>query len=134
MGKYKFCLCIVIASVSILFMTSITYAATYSISGKVFDDKNCNGQRNVGDTAIVGVTITLNPGAITTSTAGDGSYSFSGLAAGTYTVKETDPAGYCSITPNKITVTIKNKNVTNQDFGDSKSTISPPALCCPSAE
>ncbi|OGL39302.1 MAG: hypothetical protein A3C43_11865 [Candidatus Schekmanbacteria bacterium RIFCSPHIGHO2_02_FULL_38_11] len=65
-------------------------------------------------------------------TAVDGTYSFSGLAAGTYTVKETDPAGYCSTTPNKITITIKNKKVTNQDFGDSKNTISPPALCCPS--
>ncbi|OGL39303.1 MAG: hypothetical protein A3C43_11870 [Candidatus Schekmanbacteria bacterium RIFCSPHIGHO2_02_FULL_38_11] len=67
MGKYKFCLSIVIVCVSIFFLTNITYAATHAIEGKVFEDKNCNGQRNGGDGSIAGVTITRDPGAITTS-------------------------------------------------------------------
>lgn len=57
-----------------------------SISGKVVDD--------VGN-PIAGVTLTLSgDGTGTTTTAADGTYSFAGLAAGTYTVTETQPVGY----------------------------------------
>lgn len=99
----------------------LTFSLTshaFSISGRVFYDVNGNGQRNVGDGGIPNVKVILNPGAIVFSTGSDGTYSFSGLSSGTYTVKETDPTGFESITPNKITISIKNKNVTNQDFGD----------------
>jgi len=76
--------------------------------------------------------LTLTPGSIVTSTNPNGDYSFSGLAPGTYVVKETDPAGYCSTTPNKQTVKIKNKNAKNINFGDSKISVSPPgSSCCP---
>ena len=131
MEKYKFSLSLAIVCMSIFFLTNSSYAATHAISGRVFNDKNCNGQLNGPDTGIAGVTMTLNPGAITTLTAGDGTYSFPGLVMGSYTVKETLPGGYCATTPTKVAVTIKNKKVTNIDFGDSQSTISPPDLCCP---
>ena len=79
-----------------------------SIAGKVFLDLNNNGTQQSGDTAFSGVTITLSgtndQGAITpqtTNTATDGSYSFTGLRPGTYTVTEGgQPAG----TRNGLTV------------------------------
>ncbi len=121
---------IIILTLSLFSLPYIAFCGTLSISGRVFNDKNCNGQKNGPDIGIGGVTITLNPGAITTTTAGDGSYSFSGLNAGTYTIKETDPAGYCSTTPNKIGVQLAKKNIKNQDFGDSKIAVSPPGESC----
>lgn len=70
---------------------------TASISGFVYYDLNGNGVRDSGDLGIQGVTITLRrQGAadVTTTTAADGSYRFSGLVAGRYSVIETQPAGF----------------------------------------
>ncbi|HEX2916673.1 MAG TPA: SdrD B-like domain-containing protein [Chloroflexia bacterium] len=74
---------------------------TSSLSGVVFSDPNSNGSQDSGETGIGGVTLTLsgtdangNPVNQTTTTAADGSYSFSGLLSGTYTVTETQPSGY----------------------------------------
>jgi len=131
--KYKLIFIIALISLSICFLSSIGFCAgILKISGRVYDDKNCNGQRNAGDIGIGGVTLTLTPGPVVTLTAADGTYSFSGLVAGTYTVTETDPAGYCSTTPNKITVKLGGKNAQNINFGDSKIDVSPPGeSCCP---
>ncbi len=64
----------------------VEVAVPSSISGSVVDE--------LGD-PIEGVTITLSGAADrTTTTAADGTYSFTGLAAGTYTVTETQPLGY----------------------------------------
>ena len=102
-----------------------------SIRGRVYEDKNCNGERKGGEKGLEGVTITLNPGAITTLTKHDGKYKFKDLQAGTYTVQETDPSGYCSTTPNTIAVILVKKKVKNQDFGDHKIGVSPPIdPCC----
>ena len=131
--KYKLTFVITLISLSLFFFSSIGFCAgILKISGRVYDDKNCNGQRNAGDIGIGGVTLTLTPGAVVTLTAADGTYSFSGLAAGTYVVTETDPAGYCSTTPNKITVKLGKKNAQNINFGDSEKAVSPPDIsCCP---
>jgi len=69
-----------------------------TISGIVFQDMNNNGLKDGADTALAGVTIQLqdNGGTVvaTTTTAADGSYSFSNLAPGTYSVLEpTQPTG-----------------------------------------
>ena len=69
-----------------------------SISGTVFLDQNNNGTQEAGDTALVGVTLQLlnasNTVIATTATDNSGNYSFTGLAPGTYTVKEpTQPTG-----------------------------------------
>lgn len=72
-----------------------------TLSGYVFVDANSNGSREAGETAgITGVTVTLTgtddlgaPVSVTTITAGNGSYSFTGLRPGSYTVTETAPAG-----------------------------------------
>lgn len=72
--------------------------ATSSIAGQVYLDQNDNGVKNAADTAIAGVTIELLNGAsvvvATTTTNASGGYSFTGLAPGTYSVREpTQPAG-----------------------------------------
>jgi len=73
-----------------------------SIAGSVFADSNDNGIRDNGEAGIAGVRITItgtdgagNTVSRSATTATDGSYSFTDLAPGTYTVaEETQPVGY----------------------------------------
>jgi uncharacterized repeat protein (TIGR01451 family) len=73
-----------------------------SIAGSVFADSNDNGIRDNGEAGIGGVKITItgtdgagNAVSRSATTATDGSYSFTDLAPGTYTVaEETQPVGY----------------------------------------
>lgn len=102
----------------------------FQIEGIVFNDKNCNGNRNGSDSGLQGVTVTLEPGGLTDVTHNSGKYRFKNLKPKTYTVTETDPVGYCSTTPNVRVIKIKNKNVDGQHFGDSKKFVSPPGGCC----
>jgi large repetitive protein len=71
-----------------------------SIAGTVFEDPNNDGAQT-GAPGIPGVTVTLtgtddggNPVSLTTTTDGDGNYSFDNLRPGTYTVTETQPSPY----------------------------------------
>ncbi len=72
--------------------------ALASIEGQVLIDNNGDG---VGDVGLGGVDITLqdsNGNSVgSTTTAADGSYSFTGLQPGNYTVVETQPAGLDSV-------------------------------------
>ncbi len=76
-----------------------------SIAGSVFDDVDGNGERTsvVGpaEPGISGVTVTLNGTTAagssvtrTTATSPDGSYAFTDLPAGIYTITETQPSGW----------------------------------------
>ncbi len=69
-----------------------------SLSGFVYQDAGDDGIKGAGETAIGGASVTLLDGSgntvSTTTTAADGSYSFVGLAAGSYTVVESQPSGY----------------------------------------
>ena len=74
---------------------------THAVSGFVYADANNDGTKQGGETGLSSVTVTLtgtdhlgNPVSLTTTTAGDGSYSFTGLRPGSYVVTETQPAGY----------------------------------------
>jgi hypothetical protein len=100
-------LSLVIVSVLIgtLTIVSTSYLAfglsgTGSISGTKWNDQNDNGVRDPGEPGIGGVQIcivdennVILPTPICTTTASDGSYSFTGLAAGTYRLQETVPTG-----------------------------------------
>jgi len=77
-----------------------------SLSGTVYGDDNNDGVRQTGEAPIAGVTITLsgltNTGvdvctivpSCTVVTDASGNYVFANLPAGTYTLTETQPAGY----------------------------------------
>ncbi len=74
-------------------VTGIDAGATtpVSISGTVFSDANDNGLVDGADAGIGGVTVQLlnaqgQPTGVTTTTAANGSYSFTGLQPGTYSV------------------------------------------------
>ena len=72
-----------------------------SLSGFVYKDSNHDNSKDYGDAAITNVTIKLTGTndlgqavSMTVKTAADGSYTFAGLRPGTYTIQETQPAGY----------------------------------------
>ena len=79
-----------------------------SITGRVWLDSNRNGALEAGEAGIGAVSVTLrdssNAVVATTVTAADGSYDFSNIPAGHYSVVETQPAGYGSSTPDTVAV------------------------------
>ncbi|WP_164557849.1 DUF11 domain-containing protein [Massilia atriviolacea] len=65
-----------------------------SIGGAVYFDANSNGQRDSGEAPFPGVTVRLaGPTPRTVVTGADGSFLFTGLMAGNYTIVETQPGG-----------------------------------------
>jgi uncharacterized repeat protein (TIGR01451 family) len=109
-----------------------------SLTGVVFDDLNNNGTQDPGEPGISNVTITLydtnNNQVSTTTTANDGSYSFTNLIPGSYTVTETDPADYLSTTDNsKEDVKVPAGGSATVDFGDRRPDPTPTATPEPTA-
>ena len=64
-----------------------------AIGNFVWNDVNANGIQDAGEAGIAGVTVKLNTGA-TTTTSASGAYSFTNLVPGTYTVTVVLPTGY----------------------------------------
>ncbi len=76
------------------------YYKPASLGDFVWDDTNGNGRQDAGEPGISGLTVTLTGTAgdgttvnLTTTTGPDGSYSFTNLKPGTYTVTFTKPTG-----------------------------------------
>ncbi len=105
------------------------YRGTASVGDRVWLDTNGNGTQDAGETGINGVTVQLLDAAnnvlATTTTSGDGNYTFANLTAGNYSVRVTPPAG---VTPtydldgiasaNQATFTLAaGQNRTDVDFG-----------------
>lgn len=70
---------------------------TYSVSGKVFNDVDTDGVQDSTEQGLSGVTLTLLQGSTvlsTKATGSDGSFTFTGLEAGTYTVTSGGLSGY----------------------------------------
>ena len=72
-----------------------------SIAGSVYQDNDNDGQRESGEPGIAGVRVRLVPintiapqSTLTVTTAGDGTYKFTGLAPGSYEVIEVDQPDY----------------------------------------
>jgi uncharacterized protein (DUF2141 family) len=87
-----------------------------AISGRVFNDTNGDGSQDPGENGLGGVVVSL--GGETTTTTGDGTYSFDQVSPGLYTVKETDPQGYASTTANEVKVYVAADGSANVNFGD----------------
>jgi len=79
----------------------VVASATGSLSGQVFLDFNNNGGVNGPDSGISGVTLTLSGGTlaspITVPTDSVGNFAFDNLAAGTYTLTETQPTSPANV-------------------------------------
>lgn len=87
--------------------TATQTAATYSISGTVL---------GAGGTAIAGVNMGLSGGntSITIASASDGTYTFSNIANGSYTITPSR-TGY-TFTPTSLPVNVSGANITGQNF------------------
>ena len=110
------------------------------LGGWVFIDKNSNGFRDYGETdGVSGVKIELRnkQGVVvktTTSVAPEGWYQFQQVAAGDYTIVQTQPAGYTSTSPDSVNVTVTSgTNIVN--FGEvlivTPTPTATPFICIP---
>jgi len=101
-----------------------------SISGKKIHDHNGDGIQQGGDEGLGQWTIYIDVndngifdgGDVSTFTAGDGSYSFPGLDAGTYIVREVGQGGWTQVWPNppaySLTIGGDNWDWANTNFGN----------------
>jgi len=89
-----------------------------SVGDRVFADNNNNGQQDNGEPGIGGVTVKLqdsNGNTLqTTTTGGDGSYGFTGLAAGNYKVMFNTPNGFTQSPANVGNDATDSDNQSNQ--------------------
>lgn len=104
---------------------TVTAPAGGSISGVKFNDLNRNRIKDAGEPLLSGWTIRLknkdNTVIRTTVTNASGAYSFTGLPAGIYKVKETHQRGWKRMTKNPPLMTITTTSVMqNVDFGNAK--------------
>jgi hypothetical protein len=113
------------------------------ISGIVFHDYNANGKQDSGDLGLAGVTVfldlnnngVLDSGEPTATTNASGAYSFTGLAPGTYVVREVQLGGAILSAPSSgsYSLTVTNgSDFTNQIFADVLTSITVPLTLPPS--
>ncbi|WP_322488773.1 SdrD B-like domain-containing protein [Chloroflexus sp.] len=92
---------------------------TTAIGDTVWFDANGNGLRDTGEPGIPGLTIVLRDSSgntiTTTQTLVDGSYAFSGLTPGVYSLRLTLPAGYATTNDGSGSLTTDNDNDFHSD-------------------
>jgi protocatechuate 3,4-dioxygenase beta subunit len=102
-----------------------------SIAGNVFNDADANSAKNTGESGVANVKIfldadkdgMLDTGEKTATTDAGGNFKFTGLAAGSYRIREVVPAGYRRTTPSSgyFDVTLAaNQAVTGKNFGNTQ--------------
>jgi hypothetical protein len=125
----------IIASVSgdnFINVSETTSTPTATITGMKFNDSNGDGIKDAGEPGLANWQINLTkPDGTTTSknTDASGNYNFTNLAPGTYTVSETQQAGWTQTAPKTGTynVTIIGGSIiTGKDFGNSQNVVTPP--------
>ena len=92
------------------------------ICGTTYHDWNANGARDPEEPPMPGVRISLEDPRcdllLSTITASDGTYAFSGLIMGSYLITAEDAPGYSSTTPNSFLVEIGFGQKIEINFGD----------------
>jgi hypothetical protein len=105
------------------------YASTGSnfgvVFGTVYEDSSRNGQQNLGEDGLQGVTVSSTASAnspATTNEFGQYTLRFDNVNNTPVTIVETDPANYVSTTPNNVNTTVTDGSSGNSpiDFGDFK--------------
>ena len=93
-----------------------------AVYGIVFEDTSRDGVYELGEAGIPGVTVTLVGVAanVTTTTLWNGMYSFGNVDPGSYIVKETNPSGYKSTSPDEIYLLTAPNLIDQVNFGDVK--------------
>ncbi len=107
-------------------ITSLATTSTVRISGVVFFDHDSSGVLNAADTGLAGRTVFLDlndsgelqPGDPSTVTATDGSFQFTGLAPGAYTVREEITADNVALTSPASEAVTATADVTGINFGN----------------
>ncbi|HEV8060141.1 MAG TPA: DUF4214 domain-containing protein, partial [Gemmataceae bacterium] len=115
------------------------------ISGTVFGDNNLNGQQDSGELGLAGQTVFLDlnntgvfaAGDPTATTTANGAYSlnYTGLAPGTYTVRQVLLGGVLLSAPSSGSYSLtlgSQTSFTNQNFGDVLTSIGVPLTLPPS--
>lgn len=100
-----------------------------SIDGTVFSDVNGNGTLDSGERGVAGRTVyidannngVLDSGETKTTTDANGNYSFSGLAAGSYTVREVLPSGVSLTTSTQNVAVTSGQTTSAVNFGEQPS-------------
>jgi uncharacterized repeat protein (TIGR01451 family) len=87
------------------------------ISGIVFDDMDSDGFKDPGEPGLAGANVSLD-GSDNITTGASGEYSFLTGTAGSHTVKEINPAGYRSTTPDQVNIDVTLGNTYYVNFGD----------------
>jgi Ca2+-binding RTX toxin-like protein len=104
-----------------------------TISGTKFRDLDGDGKRDPNEGGIGGVTIYIDlngngqpdAGEPTTTTAPDGTWSFTNVPTGTYTIAEVVPPGYAQTAPvgGTFTLTFNGQTTSGLDFGNRRGEI-----------
>ena len=98
------------------------------IGGRVYNDVNADGRIEGNESGLAGQVVyldvhsdgRLDPGDLVTTTAGDGTFQFTGLTPGTYTVREVVPAGMLQslAAPLAQTMQVANGRPVSVNFGN----------------
>ncbi len=104
--------------------TNSIVSGSLVISGTCFKDENSNGLKDALEPGISGWEIDLlkpDGSSISATTMSDGSYSFTDLTPGKYTVSEVLKPGWtqtCPMSPGTYAVTLSDQDSTDRDFGN----------------
>lgn len=113
---------------------AVTMVRLATIQGLAFEDVNVNGVRNAGDQSVAGRTIFIdanndglfNASESRTTTDVNGTYAFTNLSPGIYSLKEALPAGWFQTAPaasSHIVVIAGGETQTGKDFGALHATL-----------
>jgi uncharacterized protein (DUF2141 family) len=111
------------------FIDASTAAVTGSISGAVTKVVSGTSSSFSGVTVYIDTNNdgSLDSGDISTTTSSTGAYSFTGLPAGTYHIREVVPSGYTQTSPGSTPTTVTltaGQNATGDNFTDTANTVS----------
>jgi hypothetical protein len=118
-------------------------AGTSRLSGTVFSDRDQDGVRDVGEAGVAGARVYLdlnkdgqwNATEPSQRTGITGAYTFTGLAPGSYTVRELTPTGWQGTTPTARTVQVPASGpaTVTANFGNARIPVGMSVLPAPTA-